>query len=52
VNASPNLRVPMVARLVGRGADDARRILADKRPDIAMEEDLRAALDRIQAVLA
>jgi succinyl-CoA synthetase beta subunit len=52
VDASPNLRVPVVARLVGRGAADARRILAEKRPDIAMEEDLQAALDRIAAVLA
>jgi succinyl-CoA synthetase beta subunit len=52
VTASPNLRVPVVARLVGRGAEDARRILAEKRPDIAMEEDLQAALDRIRAVLA
>jgi succinyl-CoA synthetase beta subunit len=52
VDASQNLRVPVVARLVGRGADEARRILGDKRPDIAMEEDLQVALDRIAAVLA
>jgi succinyl-CoA synthetase beta subunit len=52
VDASPNLRVPVVARLVGRGAADARRILAQQRPDIAMEEDLQAALDRIAMVLA
>ncbi len=52
VDASPALRVPVVARLVGRGADDARRILAEQRPDIAMEEDLQAALVRIEAVLA
>jgi succinyl-CoA synthetase beta subunit len=52
VDASPNLRVPVVARLVGRGAADARRILAEMRPDIAMEEDLQAALDRIATVLA
>jgi succinyl-CoA synthetase beta subunit len=52
VEASPALHVPIVARLVGRGAADARRILAERRPDIAMEEDLRAALDRIAAVLA
>jgi succinyl-CoA synthetase beta subunit len=52
VDASPPLRVPVIARLVGRGAADARRILAEKRPDIAMEEDLQAALDRVAAVLA
>jgi succinyl-CoA synthetase beta subunit len=51
VDASPCLRVPVVARLVGRGATDARRILAEKQPDIAMEEELQAALDRIAAVL-
>jgi succinyl-CoA synthetase beta subunit len=52
VEASPALHVPIVARLVGRGAADARRILAERRPDIAMEEDLQAALDRIAAALA
>jgi succinyl-CoA synthetase beta subunit len=52
VDASPGLRVPVVARLVGRGAADARRILAEQRPDIAMEEDLQAALDRIAEALA
>lgn len=52
VTASPGLHAPVVARLVGRGAADARRILAEKRPDIAMEEDLQAALARIKAVLA
>lgn len=51
VEASPDLRVPVVARLVGRGAADARRILAELRPDIAVEEDLQAALDRVTAVL-
>jgi succinyl-CoA synthetase beta subunit len=52
VDASPTLRVPVVARLVGRGAADARRILAEQRPDIAMEGELQAALDRIATVLA
>jgi succinyl-CoA synthetase beta subunit len=52
VDATPNLRVPVVARLVGRGADEARRILTERRPDIAMEQDLQAALDRIASVLA
>jgi succinyl-CoA synthetase beta subunit len=52
VASTPGLKVPVVARLVGRGADDARRVLAEKRPDIAVEEDLSAALGRIEAVLA
>jgi succinyl-CoA synthetase beta subunit len=51
VDASPTLRVPVVARLVGRGAADARRILAERRPNIAFEEDLQAALDHIALVL-
>ena len=52
VAACPTLRVPVVARLVGRGAAEARRILAEKRADIAVEEELPAALARIRAVLA
>jgi succinyl-CoA synthetase beta subunit len=52
IDASPNLRVPVVARLVGRGTAEARRILAERRPDVAVEEDLRLALDRVAAVLA
>jgi succinyl-CoA synthetase beta subunit len=52
VEATPTLRVPIVARLVGRGAAEARRILAEKRPDIAVEEDLPAALARIARITA
>jgi succinyl-CoA synthetase beta subunit len=49
--ASPALRVPVVARLIGRGAEQARRVLADRRPDIAVEEELSAAVNRIKTVL-
>jgi succinyl-CoA synthetase beta subunit len=52
VEQTPGLRVPIVARLVGRGAEDARRILAERQPDIMVIEDLEAALQRIDAVIA
>jgi succinyl-CoA synthetase beta subunit len=49
---SPNLHVPVVARLVGRGAVDARRVLAERRPKVMVEEDLPAALAHVSAALA
>ena len=49
---SPGLRVPVVARLVGRGADAARNILADRQPDLFVTEDLEQALRRIDAITA
>jgi succinyl-CoA synthetase beta subunit len=42
--------VPVVARLVGRGAAEAQRILAERQPDVFVTEDLEEALRRIQAV--
>jgi succinyl-CoA synthetase beta subunit len=48
---TPSLRVPIVARLVGNRLAEARAILAARRPDIAVEEDLAAALGRVDAVL-
>jgi succinyl-CoA synthetase beta subunit len=48
---TPTLKVPVIARLVGRGAEDARKILAARRPDIPVVEDLPAALDRVAAVI-
>ena len=48
---TPSVRVPVVARLVGNRAAEARAILAARRPDIAVEEALDAALDRVDAVL-
>ena len=41
--ARRRLRVPVVARLVGRGAADARRILAERQPDMFVTEDLEEA---------
>jgi succinyl-CoA synthetase beta subunit len=48
---TPTLKVPVVARLVGRGSEDARKILAERRPDIPVMEELPAALDRVAAVI-
>ncbi len=47
---TPSLRVPVVARLVGRGAAEARRILAERQPAVFVTEDLEEALRRIEAI--
>ena len=49
---SPALAVPVVARLIGRGAEEARRVLAERAPAVAVEDDLSAALARVAAVVA
>jgi succinyl-CoA synthetase beta subunit len=41
---SPALKVPVVARLVGRNAADAQRILAQRQPRMFITEDLEQAL--------
>jgi succinyl-CoA synthetase beta subunit len=51
VEQTPNLRVPVVARLVGRGAAEARRILAERQPGMFVTEDLEEALRRIDAII-
>jgi succinyl-CoA synthetase beta subunit len=48
---TPSIKVPVVARLVGNRFAEARAMLAERRPDIAVEEDLGAALARIDQVL-
>jgi succinyl-CoA synthetase beta subunit len=48
---TPSLRVPVVARLVGRGAAEARRILADRQPGVFVTEDLEVALRRIDTII-
>ncbi len=48
---TPTLRVPVVARLVGRGAQDARRILADRQPGMLVTEDLEGAMRRVDELL-
>ena len=49
--ARPELRVPVVARLVGRGAEAARRVLAERAPWVAVEDDLDAALALVTAAV-
>jgi succinyl-CoA synthetase beta subunit len=48
IKASPNLRVPVVARLIGRNATEAKRILGEARPGMLVTEDLEQALARIE----
>ncbi len=47
IEQTPALCVPVVARLVGRGADEAKRILAERQPDMLVTEDLEEALARV-----
>ncbi len=44
---TPALHVRVVARLVGRGAAEARRILAERQPTVFVTEDLEEALRAI-----
>ena len=52
VEQTPALRVPIVARLVGRGATQARRVLAERMPAITVEEDLDTALAQVARMTA
>ena len=47
IDRTPALRVPVVARLVGRGAAEARRILAERQPGVFVTEDLEEALQAL-----
>jgi succinyl-CoA synthetase beta subunit len=51
IERTPGLRVPVVARLVGRGAAEARAILAERQPSMLVTEDLEEALARIDAIV-
>jgi succinyl-CoA synthetase beta subunit len=51
MQASPGLKVPVVARLVGRNAAEAKRILGEAQPGMLVTEDLAEALVRIDAVV-
>jgi succinyl-CoA synthetase beta subunit len=51
IQASPALQVPVVARLVGRNAAEAQRILAEAQPGVLVTEDLAEALARIDAIV-
>ena len=49
IEQSPELKVPVVARLVGNGAAAAKVLLAERMPGMAVEEDLDAALAHVAA---
>jgi succinyl-CoA synthetase beta subunit len=51
MQASPELKVPVVARLVGRNAAEAKQILGEAQPGMLVTEDLAEALARIDAVV-
>jgi succinyl-CoA synthetase beta subunit len=51
IEASPLLHVPVVARLVGRNAAEAKRILGEAQPAMLVTEDLEEALARIGAIV-
>jgi succinyl-CoA synthetase beta subunit len=51
IGASPQLRVPVVARLVGRNAAEAQRILGTTDPAMFVTDDLDQALLRIDAIV-
>ena len=50
--AQPCGGVPVVARLVGNGSEEARAWLAAARPDIAIFEDLEPAIAKVAACAA
>jgi succinyl-CoA synthetase beta subunit len=50
LDGTPSLKVPVVARLVGRNAEAADRILHETRPDVFVTDNLNAALAKIEAV--
>jgi len=51
LDATPQVKVPVVARLVGRGQAEAARILAERRPGMLVTEDLQESLDRVAAIV-
>jgi succinyl-CoA synthetase beta subunit len=51
MRACGSLRVPVVARLVGRNAAEAQRILGAAQPWMLVTEDLGEALVRIEAIV-
>jgi succinyl-CoA synthetase beta subunit len=47
----PELRVPIIARLIGRNLDDARRVLFDSGLAVTVEPDLERAVELTVTVL-
>lgn len=48
IRASPSLNVPVIARLVGRNAADALRILQEVQPGMLVTEDLTEAMANLR----
>lgn len=46
----PELRVPLVVRIVGNGENAARKLLAERRPDISVYTDMDEALSQTIAL--
>ena len=44
LEGTPGLQAPVVARLIGRNAEQAKQILAERRPEVRVTEDLEQAL--------
>ena len=51
LDATPHMRAPVVARLAGRGQEAAAKILAERRPDFFVTEDLEESLERVAAIV-
>jgi succinyl-CoA synthetase alpha subunit/succinyl-CoA synthetase beta subunit len=51
IEQTPGLRAPVVARLIGRNASEAERILAERLPGVFVTEDLEEALREIAAIV-
>ena len=51
LDQTPQMRAPIVARLVGRGATAAKATLAQRRPDMLVTEDLQESLDAIGKII-
>ncbi|HYZ23927.1 MAG TPA: hypothetical protein VE690_17405, partial [Rhodopila sp.] len=50
IKGTPALNAPVVARLVGRNAAEARRILGEAQPGMLVTEDLQEALAKVEAI--
>lgn len=48
---TPQMRAPIVARLVGRGAPAAAKILAERRPGMLVTEDLEESLNAVGTLI-
>jgi succinyl-CoA synthetase beta subunit len=51
LDATPQMKAPVVARLVGRGAGKAKEILAQRWPDMLVTEDLEESLGRVATII-